>query len=49
MRGTGPIAELLRRRFAVARRRHGLTARPAPLDTTRFRVPPRAGDQGRLF
>jgi len=49
MRGEGPIADLLRRRFEVARRRHGLTARPAPLETGLFRVPPRAGDQGRLF
>jgi len=49
MRGEGPIADLLRRRFEVARRRHGLTARPAPLATDLFSVPPRAGDQGRLF
>ena len=49
MRGTGPIADLLKRRFAVARRRHGLSARPAALETGLFRVPPRAGDQGRLF
>ena len=49
MRGEGPLADLLRRRFEVARRRLGLAARPAPLDVTRFRVPPRAGDQGSLF
>jgi len=47
--GQGPIADLLRRRFEVARRRHGLTPRPAPLATDRFTLPPRAGDQGRLF
>jgi len=49
MRGEGPMADLLRRRFEVARRRLGLAARPAPLDVTLFRVPPRAGDQGSLF
>ncbi len=49
MRGTGPQAELLRKRFEVARRRHGLLNRPAPLDFTQFRVPPRSGDQIALF
>ena len=49
MRGTGPLADLLARRFEVARRRHGLTDRPAPLDTGRFRLPPRPGDQPGLF
>ncbi|MBI5163377.1 MAG: radical SAM protein, partial [Magnetospirillum sp.] len=45
MSGTGPHAELLRQRFAVARRRLGLDERDMELDTTRFRVPPRPGDQ----
>jgi len=49
MRGAGPHAELLRRRFDVACRRHGLTLRPAPLDTSRFVVPARPGDQMALF
>ncbi len=49
MKGTGPYAELLRRRFETACRRFGLSRGPAPLDTTRFRVPPRAGDQLGLF
>jgi DNA repair photolyase len=49
MRGEGPHAELLRQRFAVACRRLGLATRPGPLDTARFRVPPRAGDQPGLF
>ena len=41
MRGTGPLAELLRSRFQTACRRLGLgTARPRPPDTGRF-VPPR--------
>jgi len=49
MRGTGPQADLLRRRFEVACRRLGLRREPLALDTTLFRVPPRAGDQIRLF
>ena len=49
MKGTGPYAELLRRRFETVCRRFGLLRGPAPLDTTRFRVPPRAGDQLGLF
>jgi DNA repair photolyase len=49
MRGEGPHAELLRQRYHVACRRHGLQTRAEPLDTSRFRVPPRAGDQGSLF
>jgi DNA repair photolyase len=49
MRGVGPYAELLERRFTVACARLGLAHRPAPLDTTRFRVPPRGEVQGSLF
>ncbi|HEY3174319.1 MAG TPA: PA0069 family radical SAM protein [Candidatus Polarisedimenticolia bacterium] len=49
MRGTGPYAELLRRRFQIACRRLGLDQEGPQLDTTRFRVPPRPGDQGTLF
>jgi DNA repair photolyase len=49
MRGEGPHAELLRQRYHVACRRHGLQTRAELLDTSSFRVPPRAGDQGRLF
>jgi DNA repair photolyase len=49
MRGTGPQAELLRRRFEVACRRLGLDRRIASLDTSRFRLPPRPGDQRGLF
>jgi DNA repair photolyase len=45
MRGTGPWAEMLRARFALASSRLGLDARrAAPLDTTQFR-PPRGGGQ----
>jgi hypothetical protein len=49
MRGTGPYAELLERRFEVACRRLGLAHRPAPLDVTRFRRPTGKGGQMPLF
>jgi hypothetical protein len=49
MRGGGPHAEMLRRRFEVACRRSCLNLAPAPLDTTLFRVPAAPGDQLRLF
>lgn len=40
MRGTGPLAALLARRFEAACRRHGFTRESeASLDTTQFRVP----------
>ena len=48
MRGQGPLAALLQQRFARARRRLGYAGLP-PLDTSAFRVPPAAGDQGQLF
>lgn len=48
-RGTGPMAELLRRRFTLACQRLGLmTGERIPLDTGLFR-PPSLGGQGRLF
>lgn len=49
MKGTGPYAEILRRRFETACRRLGLSRARLELDTTQFRVPPRAGDQPGLF
>jgi DNA repair photolyase len=49
MRGTGPYAMLLRRRFEVATSRLGLGHEPPPLDVTRFRVPGRSAGQGSLF
>ncbi|WP_374570019.1 PA0069 family radical SAM protein [Phenylobacterium sp.] len=49
MKGQGPIADLLRQRFAAARRRFGLDGALPALDLSRFRVPPRAGDQMDLF
>ena len=48
MRGTGPYAELLARRFRLACKRLGLKAAGAAgfaLDTSHFRPPPRTGDQ----
>jgi DNA repair photolyase len=39
MRGTGPFAELIEKRFALACRRLGLNRDRAPLDTSRFRPP----------
>ncbi len=51
MRGAGPLADLLARRFQVASRRIGMEeARLRPdLDCSRFMPPPRAGDQLTLF
>ncbi len=49
MKGAGPIAELLLRRFEVASRKLGLDRRPEPLDTSLFRAPPDRGAPPRLF
>ena len=49
MKGEGPIAELIAARFKIARKRYGLDRTPPPLDVSRFRVPPRSGDQIDLF
>ena len=49
MRGSGPYADLLEQRFDKACARLRLGPRLVPLDTTLFRVPPRAGDQLTLF
>ncbi len=43
MRGTGPFAELIEKRFALACQRLGLNRDRSPLDTTRFRAPAPAG------
>lgn len=45
MTGTGPIAELLSRRFKLACRRLGLDGRRWDLDCGLFRPPPARGDQ----
>ncbi|MDB5439869.1 MAG: radical protein [Caulobacteraceae bacterium] len=48
-KGKGPVADLLARRMAAARKRYGLD-RPFPeLDLGQFRLPPKAGDQLKLF
>jgi len=39
MRGSGELAELIAKRFAIARRRLGLMDYRAPLDVSRFRPP----------
>lgn len=49
MKGEGPIAALMSRRFATARKRYGLDAPLPPLDLTKFALPPKAGDQLSLF
>jgi DNA repair photolyase len=49
MKGNGPYADLLKRRFETASRRLGLLKRDLDLDVTQFRVPPRPGDQPGLF
>jgi DNA repair photolyase len=49
MKGEGPIAALMSRRFATARKRYGLGEKLDPLDLTQFRIPPKAGDQMGLF
>lgn len=47
MRGSGPWAELMRTRFRIAVRKHGLDQRSAPLRIDLFRPPDRP--QGELF
>jgi DNA repair photolyase len=49
MKGEGPIADMMAQRFQAAKRRLGLTAKFSGLDTSQFRVPPKAGDQRDLF
>jgi DNA repair photolyase len=49
MTGTGPFAELVAHRFAIATRRLGLAGSLPPLRTDLFRPPPKAGDQLELF
>ena len=49
MRGTGPFADLIARRFALACRRLGFDRHRRSLDTTLFKPPTRGGDQIDLF
>ena len=37
MRGSGPFADLIARRFEVAIRKYGLDRQPVELDVTKFR------------
>ncbi len=46
MKGSGPFADMIARRFALARRRHGLDNRGPELDSTRFVKP--AADPGQF-
>jgi DNA repair photolyase len=48
-RGEGPYAELIDRRFRLACEKLGLNTERAKLDTTKFRPPPKPGDQLALF
>jgi DNA repair photolyase len=45
MTGSGPYARMIAQRFAIATRRLGLNKNRTPLDTGKFRPPPRSGDQ----
>ena len=49
MKGTGPVAALIAARFRKAARKYGLNSERAPLETGRFRVPAKAGDQLDFF
>ncbi|HEX4157784.1 MAG TPA: PA0069 family radical SAM protein [Rhizomicrobium sp.] len=49
MKGTGPYAEMIARRFHMAVKRLGLNKDRAPLSTDKFRRPPRSGDQFKLL
>jgi DNA repair photolyase len=47
--GTGAYADQIAKRFDLARKRHGLDQGHPPIDESRFRRPPRAGDQMKLL
>jgi DNA repair photolyase len=49
MKGTGPYAEMLAKRFQMAVKRTGLNKDSKPLTLAKFRKPPRTGDQLSLF
>jgi len=50
MHGQGPFADLLRRRFEVASRKHGFArTRELQLDTSHFVPPRKPSPQGELF
>jgi DNA repair photolyase len=49
MKGTGPYAEMIARRFHMATKRLGLNRERMPLALDKFRRPPRVGDQLQLL
>ncbi len=49
MKGTGPYAEMIARRFHMAVKRLGLNRERTPLAISKFRRPPRTGDQLGIF
>ncbi len=49
MRGTGPYAQMIAKRFQMATKRLGLNKEHSPLRIDRFKPPPRLGDQLALF
>ncbi|HEY9216631.1 MAG TPA: radical SAM protein, partial [Phenylobacterium sp.] len=49
MTGAGPYAELIGKRFTAAKRRYGLTRELWAMDVSKFKVPPKPGDQRDLF
>jgi DNA repair photolyase len=49
MKGTGPYAEMMARRFHMAVKRLGLNQPTRPLSLAKFKKPPQAGDQLSLF
>jgi DNA repair photolyase len=49
MKGTGPYAEMIARRFHMAVKRLGLNRERTQLAIGKFRRPPRTGDQLGLF
>jgi len=49
MRGVGPYAWTIGRRFELAAKRHGLNLNKEPLNCDLFHPPPKKGDQLSLF
>jgi DNA repair photolyase len=49
MKGTGPYAEMIAKRFHMAVKRLGLNQERQPLTIAKFRKPPQTGDQLSLF
>jgi DNA repair photolyase len=49
MTGEGPVADAMRGRFALARKRFGLDRPHTPMDLSQFAVPPAPGSQMQLF